>query len=109
MGWRKHLWARRTGQEASARAAAGSRAAVTVHVDVAACIRWFGIGLALVLLSWSLSGEQAASVLRSAIERHSSFLSSRATTEGAENRTLPVPATTRGDIVNDTASRESAV
>jgi len=35
-------------------------AEVTVHIDVAACIRWLLFGLALLILVWSVSGEEAA-------------------------------------------------
>lgn len=91
MGWLSRLTSRGISRGESARANAGSRAAITVHVDVAACIRWFGISLALVLLSWSLSEEQAALVLRTALERQMSLISpaldeNRASSSG---RTLP--------------------
>lgn len=41
--------------------------AVTIYVDVAACIRWAGVAVALVVLAWSHRGGEAAVVFESAI------------------------------------------
>jgi len=43
-----------------------AKVSVTVHVDMAACIAKLMFGLALVGLTWSLSGDQAAAVLSAA-------------------------------------------
>ena len=107
MGWKKPIPSRGSSQEKPERITAPSRAAVTIHVDVAACIRWFWIGLAVALLSWSLRGEQAASVLRTVLQRPLMFLSS-GRVEELEALRAPLPAIAADDRTSSASSRRLA-
>jgi hypothetical protein len=80
---------------------------VTVHVDVAACIRWFGISLTLVLMSWSPTGEHAAAVLRMVMDEELPFLHSVGNSGGVANST-PRLAPTVSDLTDATAAEQGA-
>ena len=107
MRWKKTIPSRGGGQAKPVRINAPSRAAVTIHVDVAACIRWFWIGLAVALLSWSLRGEEAASVLRAVLQRPLMLLSS-GHVEELETLRANLPALAADDRTYSAAGRRIA-
>ena len=98
MGWRA------AGQRPQSRPVSDGilpRASVTVHVDVAACIRWAGISLALVLLSLSLSGDQAGALLRSLAGRTPLFFGSAPLQSDVGNSAAELPSQVGADKVTD--------
>ena len=63
MGWRDSISARKQSNTKPKALNTGVCTAITVHVDVAACIRWAGFAIALIITALSAKGEQVATFL----------------------------------------------
>lgn len=78
---------------------------MTVHVDVAACIRWLGVAIAMAVVSFSLTGEQAVSVLHAALGHPWTYFSAPSASS-AENP--KGAASTATKVLRQAAGKESA-